>query len=429
MIGGKLEGRCGLFLADIFLDQIARHQILGGIKGILLFIIDVLDIDGRQTVLLAYTLYQLHCPLELAGRAELVAERRIHILFDIAHVSTAINGSLKACGIKGKIKLQNTRLDVDLCDRRASVMEAVGSPTDAVFGTLVGKQSVFQLAVIFLDVGTRLDQLCFKALAVVRHDVATRVLVKADDTLVACKAVAVGIVFFVVLVILVSFCVCTSFGFFQIVLVINLVLVVRVFFVIRHIGSGKSGNTCIGVLLALFFLGFRFIALLALLQFVIEKIRKLFHHRIGRRVVLLLGGGGGRRFLVHFFISLGHDLFHDLIGACAVSKGRFTLGRHHGRLRLCDGLNRRNSDLRLFGGSLGNLGFLRKCGKGLFLNDLVGLRVSLLSLLFALIREYFFSRNERFTFIGFIFLSGQLGSRLVRIGIPILTHFFLAAAA
>ena len=309
VIGSQLEGGSRLFLANIFLDQLALHQCLGGFEGILLCIIDRFNVNGREPLLLAGALNQLHSPLELTGRAKLVLEGGLGVFLLIAHVSATVDGSVQTLGLKRQIELQNIGLNVDLCDLCASVMEAVRGPADAALGSLVGKQSVLELTVIFLDTGTRLDQLCLKALAIVRHNVASRILVKTDDALVSCKAVlTVGL--FVVNVILVV----TR----STVRLVELILILGILLVEKRLILGSKlllGEGCQRILLgAVGKIGF-----LALLQLVVQKIGQLFHE-------LLCGGSLRGRLYGNLandlLLGLGHDFFHDLIRLIALGRGR-----------------------------------------------------------------------------------------------------------
>ena len=394
MIGIQLKGSGGLFLSDIFLDQLALHKALGGFKGIELPVIHFLNVDGRKSLLLAGALNQLHCPFELSGGAKLVQEGGVSIFLLGAHVSAAVNGSLQGIGIQRKIELQNIGLDVDLGDLGSAVVEAVGAPADAALGSLVGKERVFQLTVILLDTGTRLNQLCLKALAVMGNDIASRVLVKADDTLVTGESVlAVGL--FVVDIILVL-----GFGIVDIVKLVLILILVLVgilildFHILRE-GSDRSviGRGRLG-----------FVILLTLLQLVIQKIGKLFHKLLGS-----LGLGSSRGNLpYHLFLRLGHDLLYDLVGTGAICKGgtlgNGSLGRGYGLSILGENLS-----LHLFHGSflvkllidLLIIGLILKYREGILgRGSFLGLGIGILALLLTLVgkrcgRALLGGRNRR----------------------------------
>ena len=191
MGGVQLEGAGRLFLPDILLDQAAGDQALGVLKRIGALVVLLFGVDGREPLLLAHPLHQLQRPLEFAGGAQLVAEGGVGILFDVSHVPAVIDRPLQPRGIQRQVQLQRAGFDIDFGQRGAAVEKAFGRPADAGFVPAVGQQRVFQLAVIVLDVGPRLNQLGLKALAVVRNNVIAGGLVKADDFFVAGEVLGV----------------------------------------------------------------------------------------------------------------------------------------------------------------------------------------------------------------------------------------------
>ena len=355
VIGRQLKGGGGLFLANVFLNQLAGNQALGALKGIQRLIVDLLNINGRESVLLAGALNQLHGPLELTGGAKLVEEGCVGILLFGSHVLTTVNGALQGLGLQSKVELQNVGLDVDLCDLGASVVEAVGGPADAALGSLVGKERVLQLAVVLLDAGARLDQLGLKALAVVSHDVASRCLVKSNDALVARKAIlAIGLL--VVNIVLLAL---GLLAVLKIVVLVDLILVVKLLVLGVGCVLGKGGNTSILALL-----GGLLIGLLALLQLVVQKVGQLFHQLLGSGIGLLRGCSGN--LANDLLLGLGNDLLHDLVGTVATDGfTRRSRGSLYGRL--ADDGRQKLGHGGLLGGLLGRALLCVKDVKGSFL--------------------------------------------------------------
>ena len=390
VILGKLERGCRLFLTDVFLDQLAVNEIVDGIKGILLLVSYTLNVDGGESVLLAHTLNELKCPLQLAGRADLVLEGRIGILLLASNVLSTVYGSLKCCGIDCKINFKNTGLNVDLCKRHSSVVEAVCRPADAGFGSLVCEQRVLYVGIILLNIGTRLDQLCLKALAVMRHDVASRSLIEANDALVSGEAILGDVVFLIVKIVLASV-LCN--GILGLVLIlVELVLLVGILGVKVGVCRGlcKRGN---GFCVARYLCGALF------LKLGIDQIGKLCQNLLcGGTVSGRLCGG----FLDDLLVRFGNDLFHDLVGAlsvcgrnclCRANRGNDRLlcrgndlaGKHNGLRYGCDRRLFLNGSNRLLDYGLNRLvrlksGLIRKhlCDNGLF-KELVRFGYDLLS--------------------------------------------------
>ena len=299
-------------------------------------------------MLLTNTLNQLHCPFKLSGGTYFILERRIGILFLGADVFTAVNGPLQRCGIKRKVNLQNTRLHVDLCNLLSAVMEAVRGPADAVLRSLVGKQCIFNITVVFLDVGTCLNQLCLKALPVVRHNVATGNLVKADDTLVPGKMISVGIILLVVHIVV---GILVNGGILKLVVIVRIVVIVIIGGYRRSKGRNGIGRLSFAILSSLPLGGLRQLQLSARANLIVKQIHQLFHYGIVAGTRFTRGC-----FFINFLNRFGNHLFHNLIGLCSVGK----CGSTFRALRSCGGNNSHLRCLHRFVGSLVGVGNLRR---------------------------------------------------------------------
>ena len=218
VIGVKLKGDRGLFLTQILANESAGDERFGIGEGILLLVIDLFDIDGRESLLFASTLNKLQSKRELARRVDLVKEGRLGVFLFGANVASTINRILKGRGLKRKIKIQRAGANVDLCDLRVLVGVGINGPAHALLGAFVTHKCVADSTVIFFGSGTGLHQLCLAALAIACNDVASGLLVKAYDALVA-KEIA-----FVLVIVLfcIGFSLCLILG-------INLILSVELF--------------------------------------------------------------------------------------------------------------------------------------------------------------------------------------------------------
>ena len=367
MVGIQLKGGCGLLLADVLLDELSLHEIVGGIEGILLGVIHGLDVDGGEAVLLAGASHQLERPLELAGRADLVLEGRVGVLLLAANVASLIHRALKACGVKRQVKLQNAGLCIDLGDLRAAVVEGVGRPADAILGALVGKERVLQLAVIFFDMRLCLNELCLKALAVAGHQIASGLLNEADDALVAREvAILLGVVHVVLVLGVVG-----VQGLVLLVLQSKLGIVLKLVLLVKRIGGPRKGGNALALGKGLLCGGG--VKLAAALQLVLKEVRKLFEEELGgasllrclRRCGRSGCGHGNGGLLDDLLDGLGDHLLHDLVGTGAIGKGRI----------LCHGLaadRLRDGDLGHFLGRNGRQNGDRGLLGGLLRKDLLG---------------------------------------------------------
>ena len=387
VVGIQLKGHSGFFLAQIFTDQAAADQVFGGIKGILLLVIDRFDIDGREPLLLACALNQLQCQRELAGGIDLVKEGSLRVLFLASHVASVIHGVLQRCRIERQVQIQRTGAHVDFRDLRTVVAVIVDRPRDAVLCALICEQCVFDCAVILFDVGTGLDQLCLKALAIVCHDIATRLLVKADDALVAREQVAFVLIVTVAVLLRIALCI-------RIVLVLCIKLLNFLDVLVLFLRVRKGGDALVILHSGIFH---RHLMLGTKLRADFHQFCDRLENLLSRGAVTLLclcrrRGRGGRGLLDDLLVGFG-DVFFNIRhlsaricravygdSACrgCLSNRRLCLRNHGNGCRLlCRSLLRR---------LLGNDRLLRHSvvGYGLLLKGLLG-NIRLLHLLLALI--------------------------------------------
>ena len=347
MVGRQLKGHGRLFLAQILANQAATHQILGCLKGIEFLVIDRFDINGRKSLLLTGALYQLQCQRQLTCRIDLEQEGRVGVFLLVAHVASVIGAILQRCGVKCQIQIQRAVAHVDLRDLSVVVGIAVDRPGDAILRALVGQQCVLDRAVIFLHLGACLDQLRLEALAIMRNDVASRFLVKADDPLVSAEQLALVIV--VALLCLSVRLVC----FIRLVNVIDLGLV-RVVLVLLRLRKG--GN-----------------ALAVGARHGILDLHHLLHtelsaklHQFGDRLQDLLGrgavflahvvGGRGRVGLLDdLTVGLGNMLFDHGDLTCGICRAVYGDGVGRCLCRADGFLTRNQRNGSFLGGSLSDL--------------------------------------------------------------------------
>ena len=275
VIGIKLKGSRGLFLAQILTDKTTGNQCFGFGKGILFLVVDLFDIDGRESLLFAGTLYQFQCKRKLARRVDLVKERCLGIFLLAANVASAIDRILKCGGFKRKIKIERARTDVDFCNLRAIVCVGIDAPTHTLLGALIAHKRVADSTVILFGGRTRLHQLCLTALAIASNDVATGFFVKTNDAFVAKE---ITFVFVIVL-----FCIGFSFCFvFYVEFVLGIQLV-EFFFVSVNRLTVLLCRMCHSDL-----------TLHTELEAELLELVNRLAHFLGNRVcVLILGNGGG----------------------------------------------------------------------------------------------------------------------------------------
>ena len=331
VIGIQLKGHSGLFLAQIFANQAAADQILCGIERILLLIVHRLNIDRRESLLLASALHQLQCQRQLSGRVHLVKERCFRILLLIADVTTVIYTILQRRGIKRKIQIQSTRTNVDLRNLRMIVIVIIDGPRNTVLSTLIRKKRILDRAVILLNVATRLNQLCLKALAVMCHDVAACLLVKANNTLTAGEEVALVLI----LTVLVTALLLISLLGFNLVLFLLGIDFLDLLILFLCIDSRRSVFVLLkgGIFHCHLLTG-------ADLRADLHQFRNCLENFLGRGAVTILrlcsrrcGGRGG--LLDHLFIGFGNILFnvrHLTAGICR-TVNRNTANHRSGRSR------------------------------------------------------------------------------------------------
>ena len=300
VVGIKFKGSRRLFFAQIFANKSTRNECFGIGKGILLLVVDLFDIDGRKSLLFASSLYQLESQGKLTGRVDLIKEGGFGIFLFAAYILAAINGILKRRGFKSKIKIKCARADIDFCDLCVLVCVSVDGPAHALLGAFVAHKRVADSTVILFGVGARLHQFCLAALAIACHDVATRFLVKANDTLVA-KEIA-----FVIVIVL--FCIGFSFS-----LIFNLSFVLGIDFInldLFILGFGKCGGA-----FAIFDRTFNSdLAFHTELGLELHEFGDRLHHLLGSRAELLaltLGDGGGVGFFDDFLCGFDDVFFND----------------------------------------------------------------------------------------------------------------------
>ena len=301
VIGIKLKGDRRLFLTQVLANESASDKRFGIGEGILLLVVDLFDIDGRESLLFASALNKLQSKCELARRVDLVKEGSLSVFLFRTNVASAVNGILKGRGLKRKIEIQRAGANVDLCDLRVLVGVGVNGPAHALLGAFVAHKRVADSTVIFFGSGTGLHQLCLAALAIACNDVASGLLVKAYDALVAKE---IAFVFVIVL-----FCISFSFG---LVLGIDLILGFDLLdlFDLELFILGIDGSRCA---LAVFLYGtcnsdlaFHTDLRLKLL----ESIDRL-HHFLGYGIgSLILGNGGGVGLLDDLLGGLDNMLFN-----------------------------------------------------------------------------------------------------------------------
>ena len=347
VIGVKLEGSRRLFLTQILANKSAGDERFGIGEGILLLVVDLFDVDGREPLLFTGALYQLQSKRELARRVDLVKEGSLGVFLFGSNIASAVNGILKSRGLKRKIEIQRTGANVDLCDLRVLVGVGVNGPAHALLGAFVAHKRVADSTVIFFGSRTGLHQLCLAALAIACNDVASCFFVKAYDALVA-KEIAFVLV-------IVFFCIGFSFC---LILGINLILGVELFdfelFVL-----GVDGRYT----LAVFLCGTCNSNLTLHTDLRLELLESIdrLHHFLGYGIgTLILGNSGGVGLLDDLLGGLNNMLFNKGNLSCI---GRHTLMHE----RLLHGLCGCNC-----GRSCGNGGFGNRLGRCLCLCDLDG---------------------------------------------------------
>ena len=353
MVLGKFERRCGLLLADIFPDYAAPHQVLGFFKGIGFFVIDLFDVNRRQPLLFADALHQFQRPAELAVGPHLVLKRRVRIALLVADVSAVVNRILQACRVQRQIQFQIVAADVDFRNRCFAVRKAVGVPADPRLRALVGQERVFQLAVEMFDMRAGLNQAPFKALAIMRNDIAAGLLVVADDPLVSAETVGIVCIVDKILVILAV----VPRGFFR---AFVLVILCRSGHDCAHrhaavrLFSGfcrfrRRCSRALGVLLC------RSLCLLLTDQRLNQRFQQLLG--FGRSALRRSGGRLHRRGGLRLAYRLGHGLFH--VDELALPFRRpagcrcgLAADRRHAACRRCGFFRLRLSGFRLVGADL-----------------------------------------------------------------------------
>ena len=148
VVGIELKGSRRLFLTQILTDQAAGNKRFGIGKGILLLVIDLLDVDRRKPLLFASTLYQLKGKRELAGRVDLVKEGGFGIFLLAADVASAINGILQCGRLERQIQVERTGTDINFCNLRVFVCIGINGPTHALFCAFVAHECIADGAVI-----------------------------------------------------------------------------------------------------------------------------------------------------------------------------------------------------------------------------------------------------------------------------------------
>ena len=350
VIGIKLEGDRGLFLTQIFADQAANDKRFGFGKGILLLVVDLFDIDGRESLLFAGTLHKLKGKGKLAGRVDLVKERCFGILLFVAHVAAVVNGILKRGRFECQIKIEGAGTNVDLCNLRMLVGVGVNGPAHALLGALVAHKRIADSTVILFGCGAGLHQLCLTALAVASNDVATRFFVKANDALVAAKEIA--FVFVVVL-----FCIGFSL---RLVLCLELFILVLVNLKLLLFDLGICGGT---FAIDRYRTLYGDLALHTELCFELHKFGDRLHHFLGSgadlRLLLALGygvDGCGVGLLDNLFGGFNDVFFNN--GSLSRIAGN-TIGKDRT-------LDRLRGDRACFGSGGNNSGFGNGCALFLF---------------------------------------------------------------
>ena len=329
VIGIKLKGCRRLFLAQILANKTAGDERFGIGEGILLFVVNFFDINGRESLLFASALNELECKRELAGRVDLVKEGSLGVFLLCAYVLAAVNRILKRGRLKCQIEIKRAGANVDLCNLCMLVCVGINAPAHALLGAFIAHQRVADSTVILFGLGTGLHQLCLAALAIARDDVATRFFIKANDALVAKEIAFV----FVVVLFCIGFSLCLILG---IELVLGIDLINLDLFIL---GVGKGGRAC-SILCGRTLNGN--LALHAELGLELHKLGDRLHHFLGGGAELLalaaLGNGGGVGLLDDLLGGFDDMLFNDgslsAISGCTLGDDGALNGLNSGNSRL-----------------------------------------------------------------------------------------------